>query len=95
MLLVIILCEEMEKGMSYGSVGEAQEFGGDGKLSSCLSLPEWWLWLRDTWPSSERQQRGGNNEVAQLALLLAVGSSLVSRRDFQMINQKAENGTDG
>lgn len=61
---------------------EEQESGGYGKLSLCLSLPEQWLWLTDTWPSSERQQRGGNNEVEQLAPLLATGTSLESRGRF-------------
>lgn len=37
---------------------EGQEFGGGGKLSSCLSLSEQGLWLRDTGPSSGRQPRG-------------------------------------
>lgn len=61
---------------------QGQEFGGDGKLSSCLSLPEQWLRLRDPWPSSERQQRAGKDEVAQLTLLLALGTSLVSHGRF-------------
>lgn len=55
---------------------EGQEFGGGGKLSSCLSLSEQGLWLGDTGPSSGRQPRGGNNEVEQLTLLLAMGTSL-------------------
>lgn len=76
------------KGMCYGPVWKGQDCGGRGELSSCLSLPEQWLWLRDPWPSSERQQTGGNNEVAQLVLLLTVGTSLVSRGGFSDV--KAE-----
>lgn len=46
--------------------------GSSARACPCLS----------TGCGSERQQRGGNSEVAQLAPLLAMGTSLVSRGRF-------------
>lgn len=36
-----------KRGCPMAQWVQGQEFGGDGKLSSCLSLPEHWLWLRE------------------------------------------------